>query len=140
MGFNFGGNGNGGYYAGAYNNSGNQSFEQLLRNYIGQTVIVFTTSGGVSGCGFEGVVLDVNCRFIRLSNQQGTPPTNPLSESICGDQFDDCDGGGGPRGRGGMGGLNPGGRMDKHQYPVFTVGSVCDIPIDRIAAFCHNAV
>lgn len=141
MGFNF--NGNGGYSDGFNNNNGNQSFEQLLRNYIGQTVIVFTTSGGASGCGFEGVLMDVNCKFIRVTNHQGTPPANPLSESICGTQFGDLDGGIGPRGRGGIGGNvgGIGGNIGcKPQYPVFTAGSVCDIPIDKIAAFCHNAV
>jgi hypothetical protein len=131
--------GNSGNYNGAYGNYGNQSFEQLLRNYVGQTVIVFTTSGGPSGCGFEGIVLEVNSKFIRLSNQMGNPPASPLSETICGDLLGDLDGGCASRARNGVG-ASPGSRMDKHPYPVFTVGSVCDIPIDKIAAFCHNAL
>jgi len=134
MGINFGGNGS--HYAGVYNNNyGNQSFEQLLRNYIGQTVIVFTTSGGASGCGFEGVLMDVNCKFIRLSTHQGTPPANPLSESIC----SDLNGGCGSLGRGGAGG-GVGGDFIGKIPPIFSAGSVCDIPIEKIVAFCHNAV
>jgi len=130
MGFNFAGNGG---FAGEYNNSGSPSFIQLLKNYIGQTVIVFTTSGGPSGCGFEGVLMDVNCKFIRLSNHQGTPPANPLSESICGQPgFEPLNGTLGCAGAGAGAGLG------KMQY--FTVGSVCDIPIEKIVAFCHNAV
>jgi hypothetical protein len=140
MSHNFRGMGNHGNNGGRNNNFGNQNFVQLMNNYIGQTVTVFTTSGGASGCGFTGVVLDVNGRFIRLSNHQGTPPANPLSESICGDMFGDNDGGSGGRGRGGNGNYNSCGRSDRHHYPVFTVGSVCDIPVDRIAAFCHNAI
>lgn len=134
MGFNFAGNG---YYAGAYGNGGGfPSFVQLMKNYIGQTVIVFTTSGGPSGCGFEGVLMDVNCKFIRLSNHQGTPPASPLSESICGaPPLGAVDAAGVARGCVGAG-ANPG----KFPYPVFSVGSVCDIPIEKIAAFCHNAV
>jgi hypothetical protein len=30
--------------------------------------------------------------------------------------------------------------MDPMMKKRFRVGSVCDIPIDRIVAFCHNAV
>ena len=92
------------------------SLEELCR-FIGQTVTVFTTSGGASGCGFTGVLLRVNPCFITLVNRLGTPPRNPLSEEICGDRRDN-------------------GRRDS--TPIFTVGSVCDIAVDKIAAFCHN--
>ncbi len=124
---------------------GNHSLARHLCEFIGETVTIFTTSGGASGCGFTGVILAVNCNFVRLVTQQGSAPSNPLSESICGDfdEEDECNGGmgGGLGGKvgnvpGGIGGM--GGR--KHRHNGFKVGSVCDIPIDRIAAFCHNAV
>lgn len=127
--------GNSGYCNGAYDN---RSFEELLRNYIGQTVIVFTTSGGPSGCGFEGIVLEVNSKFLRLSNQFGSPPANPLSETICAELSACPDGLNASRVRNGAG-TNISSRMN-YPYSVFTVGSVCDIPIDKIAAFCHNAL
>lgn len=92
--------------------------EELSR-FIGQTVTIFTTSGGASGCGFTGVLLRVNSSFVTLVNRIGSPPSNPLSEVICGDRRNDRD----------MGGT-----------PVFIVGSVCDIPVDKIAAFNHNAI
>lgn len=94
------------------------SLEELCR-YIGQTVTIFTTSGGPSGCGFTGVLLFVNPCFVTLVNRIGTPPTNPLGDSPV------CD------------------RREPHNmdaYNYFNVGSVCDIPVNKIASFCHNAV
>jgi hypothetical protein len=94
------------------------TLEELCR-FIGQTVTIFTTSGGASGCGFTGVLLRVNPCFVTLVNRLGSPPRNPLSEEICGDR--NFDG-------------------NSKDMKIFAVGSVCDIPVDRIAAFCHNAV
>lgn len=117
-----------------YGNSGNNGYNNdsnlvcHMSKYIGQTVTIFTTSGGASGCGFTGVLMFVNPCYCRLSSKQGTPPANPLSQSICPrerdwdrdrDDRDDC---------------------NHHDYDNYNVGSVVDIPIDRIAAFCHNAV
>lgn len=34
--------------------------------YIGQTVTIFTTSGGLSGNGFTGVLLSADCNVVRL--------------------------------------------------------------------------
>ncbi|MDF2841888.1 MAG: hypothetical protein K0R00_314 [Herbinix sp.] len=101
------------------------TMEELCK-YIGQTVIIFTTSGGASGCGFTGVLLRVNPCFCTLVNRLGSSPSNPLSETICGDR------------RNGNG--NGRDCRDMDDRPVYTVGSVCDIPLDRIAAFCHNAI
>ena len=101
-----------------------------MREFIGETVTIFTTSGGVSGCGFTGVIITVSPCFVRLVTEQGVPPTNPLAENICGD----LDGGPG-RGPGGCF-CGKGG----HEGHYRAVGSVCDIPVDRIVAFCHNAV
>lgn len=105
------------------------SFLRHLRRFIGETVIIFTTSGGVSGCGFTGVILSVNSCFVRLVTEQGLAPSNPLSETICGDFDDD-------RGRG----YDSTGMDRRKDRPSRITGSVVDIPIDRIAAFCHNAV
>ncbi len=102
------------------------TFEELCR-FIGQTVTIFTTSGGASGCGFTGVLLRVNPCFVTLVNRLGTAPTNPLSEEICGE-----------RNYGGKDCRD--GRDCDEKNPIHSVGSVCDIPIDRIAAFCHNAI
>lgn len=93
------------------------SLEELCR-YIGQTVTIFTTSGGASGCGFTGVLLFVSPCYVTLVDRFGTPPTNPLGDSPVCDRRD-------PR------------RPEECHY---CVGSVCDIPVDKIASFCHNAI
>ena len=108
---------------------GNGLLEHMCE-FVGETVTIFTTSGGVSGCGFTGVLISVNPCFVRLVTDQGTPPANPLAENICGDLDN------GP-GRGPGGPFCGKGGHEGHYRPV---GSVCDIPVDRIVAFCHNAV
>jgi hypothetical protein len=100
------------------------TLEELSR-FIGQTVTIFTTSGGASGVGFTGVLLRVNSRFITLVNRIGTPPANPLGDVSCDNRRngrDDMD------------------MDDEDEMNVFMVGSVCDIPVDKIAAFNHNAI
>lgn len=120
-------------FGGCNNGSCNFSLARHICKYIGETVTIFTTSGGVSGCGFTGVVLSVNACYVRLITEQGTPPSNPLAENICGD----FDGKGKGYGLDGVGGAGMGGhRRDDYRR----LGSVCDIPIENIAAFCHNAV
>lgn len=94
------------------------SLEELYR-YIGQTVTIFTTSGGVSGCGFTGVLLFVNPCYVTLVNRIGTPPTNPFCNSNVCDRRE---------------------FQNNDSYNCHSVGSVCDIPVDKIASFCHNAV
>ena len=39
---------------------------ESMGRYIGQTVTIFTTSGGLSGNGFTGVLLTVDCNCVRL--------------------------------------------------------------------------
>lgn len=40
--------------------------KERLKTFIGETVIVYTTSGGITGAGFTGVLILVNECFIRL--------------------------------------------------------------------------
>jgi len=125
--------------------SGN--FVSHLANYVGETVTIFTTSGGPSGFGFTGVLILVNNFFVRIITQIGPAPGCALGNCCFGvpqgvggvhggtggDVFDgdECCGGVGKGGVGATGRFN---------CKVNTVGSVTDIPIDRIAAFVHNAV
>lgn len=90
-----------------------------MSKYIGETVTIFTTSGGASGCGFTGMLLSVNPCFVRIMTEQGAPPANPLSQHICPDMYEAS-------------------LTTKHKK--HTLGSVCDIPVCTIASFCHNAV
>lgn len=115
-------------------------FEDLAR-YVGQTVTIFTTSGGISGGGFTGVLIACDPRVVRLICDMGAPPACPIgSACTCGftpmgfrNGFygNDCGGGyggyGGFEGFGGCGGFNP-------------LGSVTVIPVHAIAAFTHNAI
>jgi hypothetical protein len=110
-------------------------FTRHICKFIGETVTIFTTSGGASGCGFTGTLLDVNCRFVRLVTHFGTGPTNPLSENICNFEPVPMEPIGNITGPGLGAGTGP-----NTMKTQFRVGSVCDIPIDRIVAFCHNAV
>ena len=109
----------------------NESLIEHLSRFVGKTVTIFTTSGGASGCGFTGVLLFVNPCFVRLVIRQGASPSNPLSKSICGEMSGEDNG------------MMPGCGMHhkkNHHEEDFMVGSVCDIPIDKIASFCHNAI
>lgn len=86
--------------------------------FIGQTVTVFTTSGGLSGSGFTGVLLSVDCRVIRLLCDVGMPPACPVGS---------CCGGPVGNGFGFFGGCS-------------ALGAVAVIPTHAIACFTHNAI
>ncbi|HYF84027.1 MAG TPA: hypothetical protein VEB00_13485 [Clostridia bacterium] len=98
------------------------NFFDLLSDLIGETVTIFTTSGGDSGSGFTGVILSVNQCFVRLVTHIGPAPGCALGNAC-----------GGP-----MGGYG-GGYGGTTGY-IRTVGSVTDIPLDRIVAVVSNAV
>lgn len=132
-------------------------WEGLLAKYIGETVTIFTSSGGESGSGFTGVLLAVNACFVRLLTRIGPPPgcslgnacsnfnVGPTAPVVTG-----C----GCGNMGGMGGFGAGvpwpilpanynGAVSAGGWdakPVYTVGSVTDIPIAAIVSFVHNAV
>ena len=122
---------------GAFGESGFLDFE----NHIGETVTIFTTSGGESGSGFTGVIIAVNCKFVRLVTRIGPAPGCALGNE-CDDDFrdrrDDRDF---DRGRGGFCGCGGGRRDDRRRDDrVRSVGSIVDIPIDRIAAVVYNSI
>ncbi len=54
-----------------------------LNFYIGRTVTIFTTSGGLSGSGFTGVLAAVNATTIKLITDIGAAPACPIG-STCG--------------------------------------------------------
>lgn len=152
----------GGFGGGAGGFAGG-NFSLLLANYIGETVTIFTSSGGQSGAGFTGVVLAVNEVFVRLITRIGPPPGCSLGNACTGFNvgygYGGCGAGAGGFG-GGAGGAAAGGAGAGYGvgpvlpasvngavtaggwngYPVATVGSVTDIPIASIVSFVHNAV
>ncbi|MDP4180426.1 MAG: hypothetical protein Q8942_04955 [Bacillota bacterium] len=128
------------------------NFPALLANWVGTTVTIFTSSGGQSGAGFTGVLLCVNDVFVRLISRIGPPPGCALGNACTGFAVGDCgygsnNGCGGGFGAGyGSGPTFPAslngaeGAGGWNGFPVYTVGSVVDIPTDRIVSFVHNAV
>lgn len=141
-GFGFGGNAPAG------------GWDALLSKYVGETVTIFTSSGGQSGAGFTGVLLAVNNCFVRLITRIGPPPGCSLGNACS--NFNVGYGAGPGPGCGITGGYAAGGNIPYpvlpasyngavtaggwDAVPVYTVGSVTDIPIAAIVSFVHNAV
>ncbi|MBA5852017.1 hypothetical protein H2684_12070 [Clostridium sp. cel8] len=99
------------------------NFANHLAKFTGQTVTIFTTSGGESGGGFSGVLMSVNSDYVRLLVKIGSAPSCAIYNSCSQDNgamHDPCHGG----------------MPNKH----YNQGSVVDIPISRIASFVHNSI
>ncbi len=92
-----------------------------LARHIGETVTIYTTSGGPSGGGFTGVLMSVNNCHARLVIRRGPVPCCAIGDG-CRDRRD-CDD-----------------RYDERECRDQCFGAVADIPLDRIACFVHNAV
>ena len=105
-------------------------FYNGLARYIGQTVTIFTTSGGESGRGFTGVVASVNRNVVKLINEIGPGPGCALGNTC------DCD----DLEEGSVGGIGNGGNRNGNNFYGYGLGSIVEIPIERIASFVHNAV
>lgn len=95
-----------------------ESLVNSLCRHIGETVTIFTASGGLSGNGFTGVLASVNCEAVRLIGEFGGRPSCPLGSSCSCNNF---------------GVYNRNCRDN-------ILGSVTIIPIDKIVSFTHNAV
>ncbi|MCX7709542.1 MAG: hypothetical protein N2484_06795 [Clostridia bacterium] len=133
------------------------NFTALLSKHIGETVTIFTSSGGDSGSGFTGVILTVTPVFVRLITRIGPPPGCSLGNACSNFGIGAGAYGKGGYGKGGYpdggyggypfaGPISPAnvvGAMEAggwNGYPVYTVGSVTDIPLAAIVSFVHNAV
>ena len=101
--------------------------EDLCR-YIGQTVTIFTESGGLSGSGFTGVLISVDCKCIRLLTAFGAPPACPVG-SACGG-FDDRFNNNGWSNSGFNWGCDE--ARWNNGYPF---GSLCVIPTARVVSY-----
>ncbi len=58
-----------------------QCLVDSMCRYIGQTVTIFTTSGGLSGSGFSGVLMTVDCNCVRLLCDIAEAPACPIGSS-----------------------------------------------------------
>lgn len=114
------------------------NFINHIANYIGETVTIFTTSGGESGMGFTGVILAVNSTYVRLITQIGAAPACPLGN--CCSEIPHKSTLAANR-------VKENRDMNKKEETQREVdcsvkrrGSVTDIPLEKIVAFVHNAV
>jgi hypothetical protein len=103
-----------------------------LSRFIGQTVTIFTTSGGLSGSGFTGVLIAIDANNVRLINRIGAAPACPIGSNCCRCGFGGVGGFGNFGGFGDFGGFGNG--------MINPLGAVTIIPINRIASFTHNAI
>lgn len=94
-----------------------------LAKLIGAAVTIYTASGGQSGGGFGGVLSMVTPEFARLITCAGPPPCCSLGSS-CPFVY---------RGRRRAGGRYGYTKSNRNE-PVNNIGSVTDIPLDKIAA------
>jgi len=118
--------------------------EESLCRYIGQTITIFTTSGGLSGSGFTGVLAHVGNGCIKLITCVGAAPACAIG-SECTDWGRDC---------WTRRPLEKERRCEcrrtncncrEREIIPFDhgrnfLGSVTEIPIDKIASFTHNAI
>ncbi|MCD8215065.1 MAG: hypothetical protein LUC97_05440 [Clostridiales bacterium] len=122
------------------------SLVESLRKYIGQTVTVFTSSGGLSGEGFTGVLASVTDCTVKLITDFGAAPACPLGSDCSGSLNNGRNRWGGNNGNGGNG--NGRGRgcccgnsnNENNGSRRNWVGSVTEIPICKIVSFTHNAI
>jgi hypothetical protein len=88
------------------------NFQKALEDHVGETVTIYTVSGGRSGSGFTGVILYVNCSYVRILIKMGNYPYNTVNT-----------------------------RNPKNNKKVkAAIGASADIPLDKIACFVHNTV
>ncbi|ERI94910.1 hypothetical protein HMPREF1982_00592 [Clostridiales bacterium oral taxon 876 str. F0540] len=92
------------------------NFIQSLIKYIGQTITIYTVSGGESGSGFTGVLLDVKKDYIKVLSRLASPPCIP--EEYCNSEE---------------------GSAELNNNEI-SLGAVTNIPINKIAAFVHNTI
>lgn len=89
------------------------NFIQSLIKYIGQTITIYTVSGGESGSGFTGVLLDVKNDYIKILSKIASPP----------DFIYDTDE-----------------KEINENNEALSLGTMTNIPINKIAAFVHNTI
>jgi len=95
-----------------------------LKCHLGKTVTIFTTSGGLSGAGFTGVIACVTQCTVKLITDIGAPPACPVGSACTGP----------------MGGFGEGFERGFGGFTGNMFGAITEIPIDAIACFVHHAI
>ena len=113
---------------------------RILRGLIGETVTIYTTSGGESGRGFTGVLIGITGDpVVRLITEIGPAPACALG-SCCDqrrrrddsdededDEFEEEE-------------ENNRGRRNRINCNLRNTGAIVDIPVNRIAAVVQNTL
>lgn len=124
----------------------NDLIRDLIR-HIGETVTIFTTSGGESGRGFTGILVGLDPTFVRLIAVIGPAPACALGSCCDRHGIRHCDGGGSRR----NGNFDEDDVSEEEDFGVNenirfecgrirNTGAIVDIPVNRIAAFVHNSL
>lgn len=118
-----------------------------LSRYMGQTVTIYTKSGGESGRGFTGVLIQVDPISVRLMSDMGPAPACALG-SCCSkkhkknpcanDHFDGFLDQGFDEGEEEQEEVSAG--RNRINCGFRGAGAIVDIPITSIAAFVHNTL
>lgn len=93
---------------------------------VGRMITVFTRSGGKSGRGFTGVLLEATCNYVKLITTLPCPPRSPFYSNF------GCGCGGGRYGY--SGGY---GRGYSHRNPL---GTIVVIPRSEIVSYVFNEI
>jgi hypothetical protein len=120
-----------------------QELIEHLRRFFGETVTIFTTSGGESGRGFTGVLISVNCDFVRLLTDIGPAPACALGSCCDRKHFDDEDfedDEDDERGNRSRSRSRSRSRRNRIDCRSRSTGAIVDIPTRSIAAFVHNSL
>ena len=64
------------------NTSTNTNLVDSIASNLGKVCTVFTKSGGASGCGFTGLLVQVNDDFIKVVTQLPCSPSQTFSTNI----------------------------------------------------------
>lgn len=99
-----------------------ESLVESMFCHIGQTVTIFTTSGGISGAGFTGVLISADCNVIRLLCDIGEAPACPVGSP--------CTSIGTPYGY----------PENSNGFYGNPLGAIAVIPTCAIACFTHHAI
>ena len=108
------------------------SIVEGLGRHFGQTVTIFTKSGGLSGSGFTGTLIFCDCNVIKLLTCIGDAPCCPLGSDCTGRIGENCGNWGWNNGWGNGWGNRFGGGNG--------LGSVVTIPTCAVAAFVNNTI
>jgi hypothetical protein len=94
-----------------YHNFSAGSFKESLLKFIGRTITIFTASGGKARGVFTGILLSISDDNINLLTELESPPVNPFESR----------------------------HLDNKKANI-SLGTIANIPIDKITAFLHNMI